>query len=247
MNRSWMRANRLSFEYEHGVMEFLELPKSNAKKNLAPPKSDVEKSLHLLFLCPCVRCANHEPKLNKKEIMDHLICHGICQSYTQWIWHGEVVAKSNVSQRDNVSAEMDDLLEDMMRDIGQDLFKKAHAYDTLCSDKDKPLYPGCTNFTRLSAVLKLFNLKANNGWTDNFFTELLELLTQMLPEGNVMPNRYYEAKKILCPMGLEYEKIHACPNDCILYRKKYVNYNHCPKCKASRYKRKLVILVMMKP
>ena len=92
-------------------------------------------------------------------------------------------------------------------------------YDTICSDKDKPLYPRCKKFTRLSAVLKLFNLKAKNGWTDKSFTELLELLTEMLPEGNVMPSRYYEAKKILCQMGLEYEKIHACPNDCILYRK----------------------------
>ncbi|CAK8533707.1 unnamed protein product [Lathyrus sativus] len=136
--------------------------------------------------------------------MDHIICEGICQSYTQWIWHGEVVAKSNVSQRDNVSVEMDDSLEDMMRDIGQDLFKRAHAYDTFCSDKDKPLYSGCTNFTHLSAVLKLFNFKANNGWTDKSFTESLELLTQMLPEGNIMQNHYYEAKKLLCPMGLEY-------------------------------------------
>ena len=161
--------------------------------------------------------------------MDHLICVGICQSYTKWIWHGEVVAKSNVSQRDDVSVEMDDRLEDMMPDIGQDSFKRAYAYDTLCSDKDKLLYSECTNFTRLSAVLKLFNLKANNGWTDKSFTELLELLTEMLPEGNVMPSRYYEAKKILCPMGLEYEKIHACPNDCILYRKEYEKYNHCPK------------------
>jgi ssDNA-binding Zn-finger/Zn-ribbon topoisomerase 1 len=133
---------------------------------------------------------------------------------------------------------MDDRLEDMMRDIGEDSFKRAHVYDTLCSDKDKPLYPGCTNFTRLSAVLKLINLKANNGWSDKSFTELLELLIQMLPEGNVMPNRYYEAKKVLCPMGLEYEKIHACPNDCILYRKEFVEYDHCPKCKASRYKKK---------
>jgi hypothetical protein len=39
-------------------------------------------------------------------------------------------------------------------------------------------------------------------------------------------------------MGLEYEKIHACPNDCILYRKEFVEYDHCPKCKASRYKKK---------
>ncbi|CAJ2641052.1 unnamed protein product [Trifolium pratense] len=170
--------------------------------------------------------------------MNHLICDGICQNYTQWIWHGEVVATPSVSHRESGSVDIDDRLEDMMRDIGEDSFKRAHVYETLCSDKDEPLYPGCTNFTRLSAVLKLFNLKAKNGWTDKSFTELLELLIQMLPEGNVMPNRYYEAKKVLCPMGLEYEKIHACPNDCILYRKEFVNYNHCPTCKASRYKKK---------
>ncbi|GAU44823.1 hypothetical protein TSUD_400420 [Trifolium subterraneum] len=135
--------------------------------------------------------------------MNHLICDGICQTYTQWIRHGEVVATPSVSQRENVSVDMDDGLEDMMRDIGEDSFKTAHVYDTLCSDKDKSLYPGCTNFTR-----------------------------------NVMPNSHYEAKKILCPMGLEYEKIHACPNDYILYRKEFVNYFQCPKCKASRYKKK---------
>ena len=126
-----MRANRLSDEYEHGVMEFLQFAESNA-----------DKSLPTVFLCPCIRCANKEPKRSKKEIMDHLICVGICQSYTKWIWHGEVVAKSNVSQRDDVSVEMDDRLEDIMRDIGQDSFKRAHTYDTICSDKDKPLYPG---------------------------------------------------------------------------------------------------------
>ncbi|XP_058784274.1 uncharacterized protein LOC131659049 [Vicia villosa] len=201
MDRNWMRANRLSAEYEHGVMKFLQFAESNAKKDLPPPKSNAEESLPTLILCPCVRCANQEPKVSKKEIMNHLICEGICQSYTQWIWHGEVVAKSNVSQRDNVSVEMDDRLEDMMHDIGQDSFKRAHAYDSLCNDKDTPLYPGCTNFTRLSVMLKLFNLKAINRWTDKSFTELLELLTQMLPE-------------------------------------EYVNYNHCPKCKASRYKKR---------
>jgi len=41
----------------------------------------------------------------------------------------------------------------------------------------------------------------------------------MHPEGKNLPNRNYEAKKILCPMGMEYKKIYACPNDCILYRK----------------------------
>jgi len=121
---------------------------------------------------------------------------------------------------------------------GEESFKRAHMYDTLCKDKEKPLYPGCTKFTRLSVVLKLFNLKAKNGWSDKSFTELLRLLTEMLPEGNTMPNRYYEAKKILCPMGMEYVKIHACPNDCILYRKEFEKHDYCPTCKVSRYKKK---------
>ena len=33
-----------------------------------------------------------------------------------------------------------------------------------------------------------------------------------------------------------YEKIHACPNDCILYREEYSSLAQCPKCKTPRYK-----------
>ncbi|CAM8986708.1 unnamed protein product [Rhodiola kirilowii] len=46
------------------------------------------------------------------------------------------------------------------------------------------------------------------------FTESLALVKDMLPEGNTLPNRTYEAKKVMCPMGLEYKKMHACPNAC---------------------------------
>lgn len=81
------------------------------------------------------------------------------------------------------------------------------------------LYLGCKKFTRLSVVLRLFNLKENGGWADKSFTELLNLLQEMLQEGNTLTNRSYEAKKILCPMCLEYVKIHACRNDCILFKK----------------------------
>ena len=58
----------------------------------------------------------------------------------------------------------------------------------------------------------------------------------MLPEGNTLPNRNYEAKKILCPMGMEYKKIHACPKDCILYHKEFKLLKSCRRCGLSRYK-----------
>jgi hypothetical protein len=41
----------------------------------------------------------------------------------------------------------------------------------------------------------------------------------------------------VCPLGLEVQKIHAYPNDCILYRgNEYENLEACLVCKALRYK-----------
>ena len=58
----------------------------------------------------------------------------------------------------------------------------------------------------------------------------------MFPEGNELPSTAYEAKKMVCPLGLDVQKIHACPNDCILYRGEYENLEACPVCSALRYK-----------
>jgi len=98
-------------------------------------------------------------------------------------------------------------MEDMIRDIGEDSFHQARVYDSLKDDSVIELYPGCSTFSRLSIVLRLFNIKVRNGWTNKSFTELVELFYQILPEGNTLSTNHYEAKKILCPMGMEYRKI----------------------------------------
>ena len=46
----------------------------------------------------------------------------------------------------------------------------------------------------------------------------------------------YQTKKMLDALGMKYEKIHACPNDCFLYRKEYVNAIVCLECGESRWK-----------
>ena len=92
-------------------------------------------------------------------------------------------------------------------------------YDTLESDSKKPLYLGCKkSLTLLVVVLSLVNVKARYWWSDKSFTSLLQVVHDMLLEDNTLPKSYYQAKKILCLMGMEYQKIHVCLNDCILYR-----------------------------
>ena len=51
-----------------------------------------------------------------------------------------------------------------------------------------------------------------------------------------MPTSIYEAKKTLCALGMQYENIHACPNDCILYRNTNKDVDVCPNCSESRFK-----------
>ena len=42
------------------------------------------------------------------------------------------------------------------------------------------------------------------------YSELLKIVKNMLPEGNELPSTTYEAKKMVCPLGLDVQKIHAC-------------------------------------
>nr|ABA98506.1 transposon protein, putative, CACTA, En/Spm sub-class [Oryza sativa Japonica Group] len=90
---------------------------------------------------------------------------------------------------------------------------------------------------KLDTTLEFLQWKAKNGVSDKSFGDLLKLVKNILPEGNKLPEITYEAKKIVGTLGLEVQKIHACPNYCILYRgEEYENLEACPVCKALRYK-----------
>lgn len=65
---------------------------------------------------------------------------------------------------------------------------------------------------------------------------LLELLTEAFPEGSKLPKNFYEAKKMIRCLRLDYVSIHACDNDCILFWKEHANVDSCPTYKASRWK-----------
>ncbi|CAH9057952.1 unnamed protein product [Cuscuta europaea] len=84
----------------------------------------------------------------------------------------------------------------------------------------------------------LYNIKGKHGWSDQGFTALLEALSNILPADNNIPKTMYEAKKIMKVLGLDYQKIHACRNDCILFHKQHSDLESCPTCGESRWKEK---------
>ena len=86
----------------------------------------------------------------------------------------------------------------------------------------------------MGTTLELLQWKAENGVSDKGFGKLVVMIKYMLPKDNELPESTYEAKKVVCPLGVQ--KVHACPNDCILYHGEYEDLNACPVCGALRYK-----------
>jgi hypothetical protein len=68
-------------------------------------------------------------------------------------------------------------------------------YKKMIEYSKKSFYHGyVTRYMRLFTMVKLFQLKANNGHSDYSLKELLMLLKDMLPQGNAVRETVYEAK-----------------------------------------------------
>nr|ABA97098.1 transposon protein, putative, CACTA, En/Spm sub-class [Oryza sativa Japonica Group] len=250
MDRQWMYADWRSKEFIDGVYYFLRVAEANRQRG---------------FICyPCNKCKNQKEYSASRTIHFHLFESGFMPSYNYWTSHEEqgVEMEEDEVEDDNIpdytqyvgfegnqtgeeerDADGNDVADDlgqMLQDAKKDCEseKGAHKLDKMLEDHITSLYPGCEQgHKKLDTTLEFLQWKAKNRVSDKAFGDLLKLVKNILPEGNKLPETTYEAKKIVCPLGLEVQKIHACPNYCSLYRgEKYENLEACPVCKALRYK-----------
>ena len=204
-----------------------------------------------MIVCPCIDCRNID-RHSGSVVLDHLVTRGMEEGYkmwSDWYLHGEL--NSEVEGESRVSDWKDEIFglyraaecfDEELADTG-DISNTAEGDDkredeflAKLADAETPLYPSCASHSKLCAIVSLFRLKTRNGWSDKSFNDLLETLPEMLPEENVLHTSLYDVKKFLKTFDMGYEKIHACVNDCCLFRKKFKKLEKCPKCKASRWK-----------
>ncbi|KAJ8648571.1 hypothetical protein MRB53_001594 [Persea americana] len=235
MDKSWTLESRVSIAYEEGVKRFLDFSFANAISR------DMIK-------CPFKNC-NSVYYRSRDEVYEHLICDGFEKNYARgvWIFHGKKFSLDEDVPDEDVPDEVDDM-HGMLRSAfgiqdpefsSQEPEERPNAeaekfYKLV--DANQELYPGCKNFTKLAFVVRLYHIKCLNGWSDKSFTMLLDLLKEAFPEGETLPKSFYETKKIIGELGLGYNKIDACLNDCMLYWKQTANESVCFVCGTSRWK-----------
>ncbi|KAL4396566.1 hypothetical protein AHAS_Ahas01G0104700 [Arachis hypogaea] len=196
---------------------------------------------------------------------DHLICTQFPKEYTLWFYHGETEVgdpSSNVSNSDASNA-FDDFNQDSIHDMLGDAFgtdmhwanevsleldedidgvervmpdvADAAEFEELASHAELPLYEGCTRYSRLSFLVKMYHIKCICGMTDKAMSMIFELLHDAFEHAKI-PSSFYEAKKTILKLGMNYEKIHACSNNCMLYWGEDKEKEMCKVCNRSRWK-----------
>ncbi|GJU55927.1 hypothetical protein Tco_1229641 [Tanacetum coccineum] len=77
--------------------------------------------------------------------------------------------------------------------------------------------------------------KMLHGLSNVAFDDLLKILKEAIPEVNI-PANFTQAKSIVRDLGLVYEKITACLNNCMLYWDTYKDADTCHICNTSKWK-----------
>ncbi|XP_024004033.1 uncharacterized protein LOC112081506 [Eutrema salsugineum] len=201
-------ATKASLEYQQGDSSFV----IESAQRLGNPQE---------MFCPCIDCRNlcHQSRETANEATPEFKTQNLFRSA---FFDGEGSRQSGNDNEDQ-TAEVDS--------------KEESEFRKKLADAETPLYSSCSNYTKVSAIMGLYRIKVKSGMSENYFDQLLTLVHDMLPGDNVLPTSTDDMKNFLKVFGFGYDVIHACKNDCILYRKQYENKVSCPRCNASRWER----------
>ena len=59
--------------------------------------------------------------------------------------------------------------------------KKKMSLGKKLEDAETPLYSGCLSYTKVSAIMGLYRIKVKSGMLENYFDQLLTMVSSMLP------------------------------------------------------------------
>ncbi|KAL8112800.1 hypothetical protein AgCh_020192 [Apium graveolens] len=236
-DRSWIGRNRfneakyITEEYKAEVDHFIIFAIEHG-----------EEEDNGLIRCPCQDCRNRYFKLPNTVKID-LYRHGIMQWYTIWNFHEE----KDISQVDvGTSSRYKD---DDMYDAHDDndfkdceiLRKKPNEttkiFYKMVNTASKPIYPNNVNFTPLEFSMKLLEWKNKHNCSNNGFDDLLHLIGLVFSDDHKLPQKYYTMRKMIKGLHMQYEKIDACENDCMLFYKEHSDKTKCDICNGDKYQK----------
>lgn len=232
MYTGWKRG-RPSNEWVEHTKEFLDLAFSK-------PSVVREGTIK----CPCSMCRNYFwHKRGKVEL--HLCRNGFKENYRTWTAHGERRFEHNQEAQphvDNEGLDESDRMGDMLADladcnppeIDDEPVPSAQAFYRMVATADQQVHDKTTHST-LSAIARLLSIKSQYNLSVACYDEILAFIRELLPSESNLPSDFYRSKKVLEGLGMPYQKIDVCYNNCMLYYKENIDKEKCDFCNTPRY------------
>jgi hypothetical protein len=86
----------------------------------------------------------------------------------------------------------------------------------LLAASDEKVHDG-TNLTVLQTVMCLMGMKSKYNFLNQCYNDIVKLIIDLILAKHNMPKDLYQSKKIVAGPGMNYEKIHVCKRNCILF------------------------------
>jgi hypothetical protein len=192
--------------------------------------------------CPHSRCRNTLCE-DKMTLTLHLCKFGFMPGYEVWMHHGELVRQRTAPvAKEEEDRRGDDRMDEMLDAIRSELetnFEDPPTAEVLkffdmLRASEEPLHEHMivSIFTFMTC---LTTIKSKFVFSNKCYKELLSLISDVLPNNHKMPKNMYHSKKILSAFGMEYEKIDACKDNCMLFYKEHKNETKCLKYGKLRF------------
>jgi ferredoxin-like protein FixX len=78
-------------------------------------------------------------------------------------------------------------------------------------------------------------IKSKYFFSSNCYNDLMKLINNILLKPHKVPKDMYYSKKMMSALGLKYEKIDVCPDNCMIFWKEHANEKKCLECGQSRF------------
>jgi hypothetical protein len=169
--------------------------------------------------CPCSKCRNALSE-DKRMLTMHICMFGFMPGYEVWTHHGEPVRQRTASvAEEEEDRSGDDMMDEMLDAIRSEL--ETNSKDRPTSEVQKffdmlrALEESLHEHTTLSVlafVTRFMAIKLKFVFSNKYYKELLNLISNVLPN-HKLPKDMYQSKKLLSTLSMEYEKIDACKNN----------------------------------
>jgi hypothetical protein len=114
--------------------------------------------------------------------------------------------------------------------------ESAHTFFDLLEQAMLELYPGCKEASKVSFIVRLYQIKCRCGHSNTSMEQILLLFRLVLSEGHCLLDSLNKFRKVVRELSLDYQNIHACVINCVLFCGVYTNMENFPTCKLSRWK-----------